>query len=618
MKLYQFNKSKLQRKFFIPLVSIFSAIFLISSIIQFNLQSARLMNTLENSSRSQIELYHLVIQNPLYTFNFEQIDIILKSFLIDQNVFSVEIYDEQDILLDYQYKITNIPFDIPTIKKMSGNTVDLTNYFMSYNKEHMLLKNNIIIRELPDEIKNLIASGYKEYLLKYKQRLLIKNKDVVQDGKKIGLARIIFTKDKINLEIRDQIIGLVIQNLLIILSILVLNSFLLNYSIIKPIKILEESSGRIAEGDLTRNFDIKSRDEIGDLSHSFNHFINKLHFNISTIKKSIVQLDNASLLIFNSAAALAKRNDDETSSFEQILSTVEEFSQLLNNIKNNVIKQVDIIELTTSSMEGLFSSIQLVADRTQNIKKETDNSFESAKTGRLNLQSLIQGISNINIVMHEVDNKIKDIAKFSESIDGILKSIQEIAEQSNMLAMNASIESAHAGEYGKGFAIVADEIRNLSENSSSSVRTIGEILGTIKLNIKEAIEISNKGEKASEYVKKMGGSASKTIEDIISNIEYTSVIYNEISHGTEEQRKNGTQLLQNVEKLKQFSQEIKNSIQEQSQSASQIVSTMSTIAETRQETAEASRKLDNLAENLKTENNSLSEIVSYFKINEEK
>jgi len=280
--------------------------------------------------------------------------------------------------------------------------------------------------------------------------------------------------------------------------------------IVKRILVLKTAIDTFGEGDLNCYSEIKSNDEIGEISDAFNEAVGK-------IKKLIVSSQGTC--------------DTLMTEFDQISVIASEGSQTTNHIADCIqqiaqdsSEQAKETELLNEHFNELSQAIGNVSGSIQDVHGIVGKTTDMSNQGIHVVTNLLEISSQTTGATQKVKGTIDSIGKTTQEIATIIQTINEISEQTNLLALNASIEAARAGENGKGFAVVAEEVRKLAENTAESVEIIESLIGTIKLQANDAIgEIQEVTENASKQTLAVEDTKEsfRAMQDAISEINET-------------------------------------------------------------------------------------------------
>lgn len=338
-----------------------------------------------------------------------------------------------------------------------------------------------------------------------------------------------------------------------IIAILIIAVVLLMTSnrITRPIDVIAHALESMAKGsgDLTKTLSISTSDEIGLLSLNFNSFIKHLNMDIlriesvsNAIKSSADETQsvlNTTLQEVNSISEniskIEKQTNTTTSGIEEMTVTLEEMSRNIDSIMINMTHQAGAVEESASSIEEMVRNIENTVTLSEKTNSISGNLNSVANEGGKAVKESI--------------GSIKEVADYSKQILKLLGLITNIAKQTNLLAMNAAIEAAHAGESGKGFAIVADEIRRLSEDTNRNARDIGEVVGNIVEKIDDSVKLSEKAGIGLDMIT----AYSRQNVDIIA----------QLSIAMHEQNVGAKEILKTTQELVKITEEVKMSIIEQ-------------------------------------------------------
>ena len=276
----------------------------------------------------------------------------------------------------------------------------------------------------------------------------------------------------------------------------------------RPILEVTHHMNQLAQGDLTLpELQIKSQDELGTLSHAFNQMYSNLRQSIQIVSNHANELSDSSQKLFLMTDQLSQTSKTQTTSLISTSDMVHEMNR----------------------------AVQSVAVNTEQASTYFEDAVETGTDGSKVIQDMRASMQNIYEKMHE-------LAKKSGRISEIVEVIDKIADQTNLLALNAAIEAARAGEAGKGFAVVADEVRKLAEDSSKATNEISQLIETILANTKLAVEAVSIGNEQSVKAIQSFDKISEMIRNASSRIA-------EIAAACEQQAAQSTEVLNSVEAI---------------------------------------------------------------------
>ncbi|GFZ33749.1 methyl-accepting chemotaxis protein [Clostridium zeae] len=265
--------------------------------------------------------------------------------------------------------------------------------------------------------------------------------------------------------------------LIIVLGIIIGEIF--SIFLVRSLNKLKRKAELIKNGDLTVKFDKAGDDEIGDLTQSFGEMVN----NISVITNEIK----------NNTREVNAEITDMHKSYSETSNTAEEITQVINEIATGSLEQTGRINQVATTMDEVFRQVENSVQKANIVSSSSDTSLNNTnaalnlfKTSIEKVTTVTDTIETTAMIIKELDSKSKEINAFSETIS-------EITSQTNLLSLNAAIEAARAGEQGKGFALVANEIKDLAEQSSNASSQISEIANSMQNEILSAMKAIEKG-----------------------------------------------------------------------------------------------------------------------------
>ncbi len=288
------------------------------------------------------------------------------------------------------------------------------------------------------------------------------------------------------------------------------------------------------EGDLTKRIVQNSEDEIGDLIHWFNQFMDKLHSSISIVMKSIDPLTKVS-------------NDlgDMTTKTGQI---TEEQSRATDDV--------------TRSVDEMFSSVQNVAVNASSAANAAKEADDEAKAGRAVVTQSVESINDLASEVERAANVIKKLEADTENVGTILDVIKGIAEQTNLLALNAAIEAARAGEQGRGFAVVADEVRTLASRTQDSTQEIQRVIEELQTAARSAAEVMSHSQDQAKLSVEQAAKTDSSLANITEKVASITTMNMEIASATGEQEKVSNSIKRNVEGIRANAENAVKNVQE--------------------------------------------------------
>ena len=328
--------------------------------------------------------------------------------------------------------------------------------------------------------------------------------------------------------------------------------------VVKPVDEIKEQLGEVINGQMSSQVDISGRDEMGEV--------------LCFVQSTKVLLGS----IIDQIASVSGNIDDRAKHLTGAMTKVAEGSQM----------QSDAASTMAAAVEEMTVSIDQISENAGDVRRISDNSASLASEGGKIVQSVINDMAKTNQAVMNTAQSLQQLGEQSDRIHNVVKVIKEIADQTNLLALNAAIEAARAGEQGRGFAVVADEVRKLAEKTGRSTQEIAEMIEAIRASTSNAIA---EMEATVEMVKASAVMAEKAGDSIV-----------QINDGV-------SRALSGVE-------DISSAIKEQSFASREIAVNVEKVAQMSEENSGSVREVFGTVENLETLSNALEQSVRHFRV----
>jgi len=302
---------------------------------------------------------------------------------------------------------------------------------------------------------------------------------------------------------------------LLILVFAVLGALKLAASVTAPINQLVAATHQVAEGNLNWSVPVTREDEIGQLARTFNTMVTNLRTLIKRVRDGVVRISAAS-------SQLAAISEQQATGYAEQAASVEEI---------------------TAAMEELAASAASIADSSESVVDIAEAAVKASTNGSRAVADAIEEMERIRQTVQNVASTALRLGDRSQKIGEVVSFIQDIASETHLLAVNAAIESAAAGEHGKRFAVVASEVRRLAERSRASAEEIKALVTEIQTAINASVMATEQGTKEVESGATLARSVEVNLQEITSLIEKTTQTAKEISMATQHQRSASDQIL---------------------------------------------------------------------------
>lgn len=359
--------------------------------------------------------------------------------------------------------------------------------------------------------------------------------------------------------------------------------------VIKPISSITENITAMSSGDFTIEVANTSNDEIGRMGDQVGKFVGSMRNMLSSIneesEKLKIQSDNSDQV----SKTMFDASQSQEEAMQNLNHTVDELAAAVNEIASNA---------TTLKM--------VVSDTKENSDKASESMKETVKIsqqGRSDMERLSEAMDGIRAANDELVLSINKVGKASDEITDIVDMIGDIAEETNLLSLNASIEAARAGDAGRGFAVVASEIGGLANNSAESVQNISSLIDQVRNLIEDVVSQANASARSIQENSELIATAMQTFDQIFRNIQDTSDVIDEMIVG--------------VSKVDDVAANVAAISEEQAASADEILETSKNMVEQAQSITASSQDVADNSHELASTSQTLTGYVQQFKITKE-
>jgi methyl-accepting chemotaxis protein len=357
---------------------------------------------------------------------------------------------------------------------------------------------------------------------------------IVESTRKSAEAEIEDSRQLARITVLSTIIGPILG---VILAIVV--GFFVSRSITQPLQQLNHS---IDNADLNTVFASSRKDEVGDLMRSFDRFV-------ATIKETLRR-------VVETASVVASATAEISSSTEQMASGAQQQSNQAADVSSAVE------EMTKTIFENSKNAVSTA--ETAEVARQT------AQMGGEVVTKSIAGLKRVALVVKKSADAVRELGKSSNQIGEIVSLIDEIADQTNLLALNAAIEAARAGEHGRGFAVVADEVRKLAERTTKATKEISATIKTIQGDTNDAVTTMEQGTTVAHEAEQFADEASSSLKEIVDISQRVGDMVAQIASSNEQQARSSEEIARNVEGISSVTHETATGIQEIARTAEDL------------------------------------------------
>ena len=478
-------------------------------------------------------------------------------------------------------------------------------------------RNQVEKANVSTDVKSLLLQNidkYEDTYLKYSDTvaLLTLQKDEVKQAAKaieplfdelitISNGIIAETKDNVAVK-RERITAFFIITLFITGFIVSAGLYALSRNIVTSLKKLQDTVLKVNEGDLTARAKLNRNDELGQLSNAFDKLLDERLANMALAEKESEKLNESVIHLIRAVGKLAQEknlsvkipvSEDITGAISdslnllaketaKILSQVKTTSNQVASVSSLVKQQSDRVisvadaerqeVITTAIMlEESVKAMDEIAHDAQGASTQADKTIENTEAALNTVLSSVEGINSIRNTISETEKRIKRLGERSQEISGIVSLINSIAERTHILALNASMHAASAGEAGRGFAVVADEVQRLAENAREATSEISTVVNNIRVETADTVmtmnEVISQVAEGTRLAEQAGRSMKET--QMVTNELVRSVQH--IASSSVDQVRINKQLLERAKQIQESTEQTGREMIEQTKSTDTLV-----------------------------------------------
>jgi methyl-accepting chemotaxis protein len=375
------------------------------------------------------------------------------------------------------------------------------------------------------------------------------------------------------------------------LGMIVFFTLFVTYRIIRPVKDLMIVAEALGRGDLSKKANVKTGDELGQLGETLNQTIDRLQGLIQTeTDRDKMQHQVMDLLSVVSSAAEGDLTVKAEVTADALGSVADAFNLMITGLMSLVTQAHNVaLEIQRSTTDILHSSdrmkqgaeqqtnqiknasdaVNTMSNTTQRMAQNADaatqtslKATQAAIKGGASVTETIKGMQRIRAAVQTTGKKIKGLGERSLEIGAIIEVINEIATQTNLLALNAAIEAARAGEQGRGFAVVADEVRKLAERAARATKDITGLIKGIQVETSEAVTVMEEGTREVEEGTKLADQAGAALREIEQIVKQTAVLMTDITKAADDQVEVTAQVVHSMDTISKLTQETTHGVQD--------------------------------------------------------
>ncbi|WP_316896439.1 methyl-accepting chemotaxis protein [Pseudodesulfovibrio indicus] len=354
-------------------------------------------------------------------------------------------------------------------------------------------------------------------------------------------------------------------------AIILVTLVFLRFTLLKPLDGLRQYAARVAEGDLDARPEGVFKGELGQVSEAIERMVHNLGEKMQEAEEAsrlassraaeaeaaMVRADGERKARTDAARAQREGMLQAAGMLESVVSGMREASSTVNKESDSIMAGANSlsarVESTATSMEQLAGSIREVAENAETASRDAGHAHERAREGSEVVRRTVESIAEVHTITEALKKQVASLGARADSIGKVMNVISDIADQTNLLALNAAIEAARAGEAGRGFAVVADEVRKLAEKTMDATREVGGSISAIQSDVRENIKGMDSAAGKVEVANRLAGESGAALNEIMEFFETTSRQVEAIAAASTQQSQVGEEINRAVSEVDEVS-----------------------------------------------------------------
>lgn len=390
-----------------------------------------------------------------------------------------------------------------------------------------------------------------------------------------------------------------------------------------------QSARRMAQGDLTVRISPRSAED--ELGQAFATMIANLRESTSQLAQTSATLSATSQQLAAATEQSSRGTQDVAKGSEQLARTaseaatsVDELESAIQQVKTSSEMQKQSAAEAEEGMKQAAQAVEEVARSAQQMSSSAQQASAIAQTGGQAVQESIQTMSRIQEQAQASAQRVKELDQLGQQIGAIVETIEQIAEQTNLLALNAAIEAARAGEHGRGFAVVADEVRKLAEQAAASTKEIGALIASVRHGVEQAVQAMEQTQAEVDTGFARSTAASEALAQIVQAVQAVASEVESVTAIAQQMSASVQQVLASVSSVRSAADENVAAVEAMDKHAQQVAEIVSTVASVSEETAASTQDISASAQQVSAASQELSAMalqlqqrVQRFRLEEE-